>query len=57
MKTAAFFELLESVRQAGAYLKGNSRAVARTDLIAAQTVTVIRAKLKLGETKSQPLRR
>jgi hypothetical protein len=30
MKAAAFQELLESVRHAGAYLKGNRKAVART---------------------------
>ncbi len=36
MKTTAFHELLESVRDAGAYLKGNRKAVARADRIPPQ---------------------
>ncbi len=38
MKTAAFQELLESVRDAGAYLKGNRKAVARTFGISLDTL-------------------
>lgn len=51
MKAAAFQELLESVRGAGAYLKDNHKAVARTDLISAQSVAAIRAKLKLSQAQ------
>ena len=38
MKAAAFQELLESVRDAGAYLKGSRKAVARTDRVSPQSV-------------------
>lgn len=48
MKAAAFHELLENVRDAGAYLKGNHKAVARTDRISPQSVAAIRAKQKLA---------
>lgn len=48
MKAAAFHELLESVRDAGAYLKGNRKAVARTDRIVPKSGTAIHAKLKLN---------
>src|SRR5438132_11871988 len=51
MKTAAFHELLESVREAGAYLKGSRKSVARTDRISAKSVAVIRAKLKLTQAQ------
>lgn len=46
MKAAAFTELLESAREAGAYLKGNRKAVARTDRISPHSVAAIPAKLK-----------
>jgi putative transcriptional regulator len=49
MKAAAFQELLETVRDAGAYLKGNRKAVARTDRISPHSVAAIRAKLKLSQ--------
>lgn len=51
MKAAAFHELLESVRDAGAYLKGNRNAVARTDRISPQSVVTDRAKPKLKQTQ------
>lgn len=51
MKAAAFQELLESVRDAGAYLKGNRKAVARTDRISPRSVAAIRAKLKLSQAQ------
>ena len=38
MKAAAFKELLESVRDAGAYLKGNRKAVAKTNRISPHSV-------------------
>lgn len=49
MKAAAFQELLESVRDAGAYLKGNHKAVAKTDRISPHSVVAIRAKLNLSQ--------
>ncbi len=50
MKTAAFHELLESVRDAGAYLKGNRKTVARTDRISPQSAAT-RAKLKVSQAE------
>lgn len=49
MKTAAFHELLESVRDAGAYLKGSRKGVARTDRISSKKPAASRAKLKHGK--------
>lgn len=46
MKTAAFHELLESVRDAGAYLKGNNKAVASTDRISSKKRAASGVKLK-----------
>ena len=51
MKGAVFQELLESVRDAGACLKGNRKAVARTDRISPQSAAAIRAKLKLSQAQ------
>ena len=51
MKAAAFQELLDSVRDAGAYLKGKRKVVARTDRVSPQSVVAIRAKLKLSQTQ------
>ena len=47
MKAAAFQELLESVRDAGADLRRNCKRVDRTDKISPRPVAVIHAKLKL----------
>lgn len=51
MKAAAFQELLESVRDAGAYMKGKRKAVVRTDRVSPQSVTAIRVKLKLSQAQ------
>jgi len=51
MKTAAFQELLASVRDAGAYLKGNRKSVVHTDRISSQSIAAIRAKLKLSQAQ------
>ena len=51
MKAAAFQELLKSVRDAGTYIKGNRKAVARTDRISPHSVAAIRAKLKLSQAQ------
>jgi hypothetical protein len=54
MKAAPFQELLESVRDAGAYLKGNRKAVARTDRISPHSVAANRKQQNLfhAPTKS-----
>lgn len=46
MKTAAFHELLESVRDAGTYLKDNRKAVASTGKVSSNKRAASRAKLK-----------
>ena len=51
MKAAVFQELLESVRDGGAYLRGNRKGVVRTDRISPQSVAAIRAKLKLSQAQ------
>ncbi|MEO6992262.1 MAG: hypothetical protein ABI273_01420 [Lacunisphaera sp.] len=48
MKAAALQELLESVRENGAYLKGNRNAVCHIDRIWSQSAP-IRAKVKLSQ--------
>lgn len=50
MKAAVFQELLESVRDADACLKGNRKVVARTDRVSLQLVAAIRAKLKFSQS-------
>jgi putative transcriptional regulator len=47
---AAFQELRESVRDAGAYQRGNRKGVARTDRTSPHSVAAIRAKPKLSRT-------
>jgi putative transcriptional regulator len=51
MKKAAFNELLQSVRDAGAYLRGDRKAVARVDRISPDSITAVRARLGLSQTK------
>lgn len=51
MKAAAFQELLASIRDAGAHLKGNRKVVARTDRLSPSSVAAIRAKLGLTQTQ------
>jgi putative transcriptional regulator len=49
MKKAAFNELLQSVREAGAYLRGNHKAAARVDRISPDSISAVRAKLGLSQ--------
>lgn len=49
MKEADFQNLLQGIREAGAYLRGNKKAVARVDRIAPESVAAIRAKLRLSQ--------
>lgn len=51
MKAPAFQELLASVRDAGAYLKGKRKSAVRTDRISPQSVAAIRTKLKLSQAQ------
>lgn len=51
MNDKDFQNLLNGVREAGAYLRGNKRGVARTDHIEPDSVTAIRAKLHLSQTE------
>jgi len=51
MKKAAFTELLQGVRDAGAYLRGNRNAAARIDRISPDSIAATRAKLGLSQTQ------
>ena len=51
MKKTEFKELLQGVREAGAYLRGNKSAVTRVDRIEPDSVAVVRAKLKLSQSE------
>jgi putative transcriptional regulator len=51
MKKAAFNELLQSVRDAGDYLRGNRKAVARVDRISPDSISAVRARLGLSQTQ------
>jgi len=49
MKEADFQNLLQGIRQAGAYLRGNKRAAAKVDHIDPESVAAIRTKLRLSQ--------
>lgn len=51
MKKAAFNELLKSVSDAGAYVRGDRKLAARVDRISADSISAIRARLGLSQTK------
>ena len=48
MKATDFQNLLQGIREAGAYLRGSKKAASRVDRIDPGSVTAIRAKLRLG---------
>jgi putative transcriptional regulator len=50
MKNADFQNLLQGVREAGSYLRGNKKAAVRVDRIDPESVAAIRAKLHLSQT-------
>jgi putative transcriptional regulator len=50
MNEKDFQNLLQGVREAGAYLRGDKGGVARVDRIAPDSVAAIRAKLQLSQT-------
>jgi putative transcriptional regulator len=49
MKEAEFQNLLQGIREAGAYLRGNKKAAAKVDRIDPESVAAIRAKLRLSQ--------
>jgi putative transcriptional regulator len=51
MKDADFQNLLQGIREAGSYLRGNKKAAARVDHIDPESVAAIRAKLRLTQTE------
>jgi putative transcriptional regulator len=51
MKKTEFNELLQSVRDAGSYLRGNRKAAARTDRISPDSIAAVRAGLGLSQTQ------
>lgn len=49
MKDADFRNLLQGIREAGAYVRGNKRGAARIDRIDPESVAAIRARLRLSQ--------
>ncbi len=49
MKEADFQNLLQGIREAGSYLRGNKKVASRVDRIDPESVTAIRAKLRLSQ--------
>jgi putative transcriptional regulator len=51
MKKTAFNELLQGVREAGSYLRGNRKAAARIDRISPDSIAAVRGKLGFSQTQ------
>jgi putative transcriptional regulator len=51
MKKSEFKELLQGIRDAGAYLRGDKSVVTRIDRIEPDPVAVVRAKLRLSQAE------
>jgi putative transcriptional regulator len=51
MKKSEFKELLQGIRDAGAYLRGDKSVVTRIDSVEPDSVAVVRAKLKLSQAE------
>lgn len=49
MKDSDFQNLLQGIREAGSYLRGEKKAVTRVDRIDPESVVAIRAKLRLSQ--------
>ena len=49
MKEADFQNLLQGIREAGSYLRGNKKVAARIDYIDPDSVIAIRTKLRLSQ--------
>ena len=48
MKETEFQNLLQGIREAGVYLRGNKKIATRVDHIDPESVAAIRAKLRLS---------
>ena len=51
MNDEDFNSLIEGIREAGSYLRGNKKVAARVDNIDPESVAAIRAKLHLSQAK------
>ncbi len=51
MKKSELNELLQGIREAGAYLRGDKSVAVRIDRIEPDSVAVVRAKLKLSQSE------
>ncbi len=51
MKKSELTELLQGIREAGAYLRGDKSVAVRIDRIEPDSVAVVRAKLKLSQSE------
>jgi putative transcriptional regulator len=51
MKKTDFANLVQGIREAGAYLRGNRKAAARVDVVDADSVVAIRTRLKLSQSE------
>lgn len=51
MKKSELNELLQGIREAGAYLRGDKRFATRVDRIEPESVAVVRSKLKLSQAE------
>lgn len=49
MKESDFQNLLQGLREAGSHLRGNKKVASRIDRIDPESVTAIRAKLRLSQ--------
>ncbi|PTX90722.1 helix-turn-helix domain-containing protein [Opitutus sp. ER46] len=51
MKKAAFNELLQGVRDAGDYLRGDRKSAGRVDQIAPDSIAAVRARLGFSQSQ------
>lgn len=51
MKETDFQNLIQGIREAGAYMRGDAKVAARVDRIEPESVAAIRARLKLSQTE------
>lgn len=51
MKKSELKEMLQGIREAGAYLRGDKSVATRVDRIEPDSVAVVRAKLKLSQAE------
>ncbi|MGA2694308.1 MAG: hypothetical protein ABSF76_18230 [Opitutaceae bacterium] len=57
MKDSEFKELIQGIREAGSYLRGNKAGAAKVDRIDPEGVAAIRASLKLSQPQFARWRR